>query len=71
MVLMVSVLQFLTVQIHLHRQAVVENVDTTTEISEVDRHVSNRSIAQELKIAYKTVLSHLRKIKDKNGFLFY
>ncbi|GFX31770.1 histone-lysine N-methyltransferase SETMAR [Trichonephila clavipes] len=34
---------------------VVENVDKITEIFEVDRHVSSRSIAQELKINHKTV----------------
>ncbi|GFV74960.1 histone-lysine N-methyltransferase SETMAR [Trichonephila clavipes] len=39
----------------------VENVDKITEIIEVDRHVSSRSIAQELKIDHKTVLNHLRK----------
>ncbi|GFW20056.1 histone-lysine N-methyltransferase SETMAR [Trichonephila clavipes] len=41
---------------------VVENVDKITEIIEVDQHVSSRSIAQELKIDHKTVLSHLRKV---------
>ncbi|GFX26569.1 hypothetical protein TNCV_4535811 [Trichonephila clavipes] len=46
---------------------VVENVDKITEIIEVDRHVSNRSIAQELKIDHKTVLSHLRKIGFKKA----
>ncbi|GFU00806.1 histone-lysine N-methyltransferase SETMAR [Trichonephila clavipes] len=40
---------------------VVENVDKITEIIEVGRHVSSRSIAQELKIDHKTVLNHLRK----------
>lgn len=40
---------------------VVENVDKVTEIIEVDRHVSSRSIAQELKIDHKTVLNHLHK----------
>lgn len=40
---------------------VVENVDKITEIIEVDRHVSSRSIAQELKIDHKTVLNHLHK----------
>ncbi|GFT14640.1 histone-lysine N-methyltransferase SETMAR [Trichonephila clavipes] len=40
---------------------VVENVDKITEIIEVYRHVSSRSIAQELKIEHKTVLNHLRK----------
>ncbi|GFV38378.1 histone-lysine N-methyltransferase SETMAR [Trichonephila clavipes] len=44
---------------------VIENVDTITEIIEVDRHVSSRSIAQELKIDHKTVLSHLSKVGFK------
>ncbi|GFV26119.1 transposable element Tcb2 transposase [Trichonephila clavipes] len=43
----------------------VENVDKITEIIEVDRHNSNRSIAQELKIDHKTVLNHLRKFGFK------
>ncbi|GFU22990.1 histone-lysine N-methyltransferase SETMAR [Trichonephila clavipes] len=44
---------------------VIENVDKITEIIEVDRHVSSRSIAQELKIDLKTVLSHLSKVGFK------
>ncbi|GFV47221.1 histone-lysine N-methyltransferase SETMAR [Trichonephila clavipes] len=44
---------------------VAENVDKTTEIIEVDRHVSGRSIAQELKIDHKIVLNHLRRFKKK------
>ncbi|GFX56707.1 histone-lysine N-methyltransferase SETMAR [Trichonephila clavipes] len=44
---------------------VVENVDKITEITEVDRPVNSRSIAQELKIDYKIVLSHLRKVGFK------
>ncbi|GFU70501.1 histone-lysine N-methyltransferase SETMAR [Trichonephila clavipes] len=44
---------------------VVENVDKITEINEVDRYVSSSSIAQELKIDDKTVLSHLRKVGFK------
>ncbi|GFU31449.1 histone-lysine N-methyltransferase SETMAR [Trichonephila clavipes] len=40
----------------------VENVDKITEIIEDERHVSNRSIAQELKIGHKTLLSHLSKV---------
>ncbi|GFY15242.1 histone-lysine N-methyltransferase SETMAR [Trichonephila clavipes] len=32
---------------------ILENVDKITEIIEVDQHVSNRTIAQELKIDYK------------------
>ncbi|GFW35719.1 histone-lysine N-methyltransferase SETMAR [Trichonephila clavipes] len=44
---------------------IVENVDKITEIIETDRQVSSRSIAQELKIDHKTVLSHLRKVGFK------
>ncbi|GFW42844.1 histonelysine Nmethyltransferase SETMARlike [Trichonephila clavipes] len=44
---------------------VVEKVDKITDIIEVNRHVSSRSIAQELKIDHKTVLSHLRKVGFK------
>ncbi|GFW95333.1 histone-lysine N-methyltransferase SETMAR [Trichonephila clavipes] len=44
---------------------IVDNVDKITEIVEIDRHVSSRSIAQELKIDHKTVLSHLRKVGFK------
>ncbi|GFW18528.1 histone-lysine N-methyltransferase SETMAR [Trichonephila clavipes] len=41
-------------------RSVVENVGNITEIFEVYRLVSSRSIAQGLKIDHKTVLSHLR-----------
>ncbi|GFU99159.1 histonelysine Nmethyltransferase SETMARlike [Trichonephila clavipes] len=41
---------------------VVENVDEATEIIEIDRHVSSRSIAQHLKIDHRTVLNHLLKV---------
>ncbi|GFS47789.1 histone-lysine N-methyltransferase SETMAR [Trichonephila clavipes] len=44
---------------------VVKNVSKITEIIEVDRLVSNYSIAQGLKIDHKTVLSHLRKVEFK------
>ncbi|GFX12124.1 histone-lysine N-methyltransferase SETMAR [Trichonephila clavipes] len=44
---------------------VVENVNKITEIIEVDRHVSSRSITQELKIDHKTVLNHLRRVRFK------
>ncbi|GFY17368.1 histone-lysine N-methyltransferase SETMAR [Trichonephila clavipes] len=44
---------------------VIENVDKITEIIEVDRHVSSRSITQELKIDHKTVLSYLSKVGFK------
>ncbi|GFU37624.1 histone-lysine N-methyltransferase SETMAR [Trichonephila clavipes] len=43
----------------------VENVDKITEIIEVDRHVSHRSIIQELKIDHKTVFSYLSKVGFK------
>ncbi|GFX01378.1 histone-lysine N-methyltransferase SETMAR [Trichonephila clavipes] len=43
----------------------IENVDKTTEIIEVDWHVSSRSITQELKIDHKTVLNHLSKVGFK------
>ncbi|GFV70345.1 histone-lysine N-methyltransferase SETMAR [Trichonephila clavipes] len=46
---------------------IVENVDKITEIIEVDRHNSNRSIAQELKIDHKTVLNPLRKVVQKEA----
>ncbi|GFV50410.1 histone-lysine N-methyltransferase SETMAR [Trichonephila clavipes] len=49
---------------------VVENVDKITEIIEVDRHVSSRSIAQELKTDHKTALNHLRKIQLKKKLDF-
>ncbi|GFW86618.1 putative DD34D transposase [Trichonephila clavipes] len=49
-------------------RSVVKNVDKITEIIEVDRHVSSRSIAQELKIGHKIVLSHLRKVVFKQKF---
>ncbi|GFW99266.1 hypothetical protein TNCV_3980911 [Trichonephila clavipes] len=44
---------------------VVVNVDKITEIIGVDRHVSSRSIGQELKIDHKTDLNHLHKIGFK------
>ncbi|GFU60266.1 histone-lysine N-methyltransferase SETMAR [Trichonephila clavipes] len=44
---------------------VVENIDKITEIIEDARHVSSRSIAQELKIDHKTVSSLLRKVGFK------
>ncbi|GFY25056.1 histone-lysine N-methyltransferase SETMAR [Trichonephila clavipes] len=44
---------------------VVENVDETPEIIEIDRHVSSRSIAQQLKINHKIFLNYLHKIGFK------
>ncbi|GFW84405.1 histone-lysine N-methyltransferase SETMAR [Trichonephila clavipes] len=49
---------------HTGRPA-IKNVNKITEIIEVDRHVTSRSIAQEIKINHKTVLSHLRKVGFK------
>ncbi|GFU08336.1 histone-lysine N-methyltransferase SETMAR [Trichonephila clavipes] len=46
---------------------VIENVDKITEKIEVDRHVSSRSITQELKIDHKTVLSDLKKVGFKKN----
>ncbi|GFV81288.1 histone-lysine N-methyltransferase SETMAR [Trichonephila clavipes] len=46
-------------------RSVVENVDKITEIIKVHRHVSSRSIAQELKINHRIVLNHLRKVEFK------
>ncbi|GFV43735.1 histone-lysine N-methyltransferase SETMAR [Trichonephila clavipes] len=51
-------------------RSIVENVDKITEIIEVEPHVSSRSIAQELKIGHKTVLSHLRKVGFKKKLEF-
>ncbi|GFX53401.1 putative DD34D transposase [Trichonephila clavipes] len=48
-------------------RSVVENVDEITKIIKVDRHVSSRSIAQELKIDHKIVLNHLRKLGLEMG----
>ncbi|GFS47279.1 histone-lysine N-methyltransferase SETMAR [Trichonephila clavipes] len=44
---------------------VIENVDKITGIIKVDRYVSSRSIAQELRIDHKIVLNHLRKVGFK------
>ncbi|GFW95947.1 histone-lysine N-methyltransferase SETMAR [Trichonephila clavipes] len=41
------------------------NVDKITEVVEVDRHVSSRSIAQKLNIDHKIVLNHLSKVGFK------
>ncbi|GFW33309.1 hypothetical protein TNCV_2859861 [Trichonephila clavipes] len=48
----------------------VENVDKTTERIEIDRHVSSRSITQELKINHSRKdnhLSHSRKVGFKKN----
>ncbi|GFV35966.1 histone-lysine N-methyltransferase SETMAR [Trichonephila clavipes] len=47
---------------------IVENVYKITEVIEVDRHVSSRSINQEGKTDYKTVLNHLSKVTFKKKF---
>ncbi|GFV04148.1 histone-lysine N-methyltransferase SETMAR [Trichonephila clavipes] len=44
---------------------VIETADKATEIIKIYRHVSSRSIAQELKIDHKTILNHLRKVAFK------
>ncbi|GFW70063.1 putative DD34D transposase [Trichonephila clavipes] len=44
---------------------IVENIDKITEIIEIHRDVSSRSITQKLKIDHKTVLSHLSKVGFK------
>ncbi|GFW90847.1 histone-lysine N-methyltransferase SETMAR [Trichonephila clavipes] len=44
---------------------VVDNVDKITEIIEINRHVSSRSISQDQKIDHKTVVSHLREVGFK------
>ncbi|GFX34479.1 hypothetical protein TNCV_3657171 [Trichonephila clavipes] len=49
---------------------VIENFDKISEIIYVDRHVSSRSITQELKIEHKTVLSNLRKLDSKRSSMF-
>ncbi|GFU39102.1 histone-lysine N-methyltransferase SETMAR [Trichonephila clavipes] len=41
---------------------IVQNVDKITEKIEVNRHVSSRSISQELTIEHKTVLNLLRQV---------
>ena len=40
---------------------VFKNVDKIMKMIEIDRNVSSRSIAQELKIDQKTVLNHIHK----------
>ncbi|GFW50846.1 transposable element Tc3 transposase [Trichonephila clavipes] len=49
------------------RRPVVENVDKTTEIFEIDRHVSGRSIAQELKIDIKQFQTVCEKLNSKRS----
>ncbi|GFV71312.1 histone-lysine N-methyltransferase SETMAR [Trichonephila clavipes] len=46
-------------------RTIVESIDKITEIIEVDRHVSSRSIVQELKIDHKTVLIHFLNVGFK------
>ncbi|GFW15989.1 histone-lysine N-methyltransferase SETMAR [Trichonephila clavipes] len=46
-------------------RSVFKNVDKTTEIIQVEWHVSSPRIAQELKIDHKIVLIHLRKVGFK------
>ncbi|GFY12522.1 histone-lysine N-methyltransferase SETMAR [Trichonephila clavipes] len=50
---------------------VVENVDKLTEIIEVDRYVSSRSITQKLKIHHKTILKTIcAKLDSKRSSTF-
>ncbi|GFY18575.1 hypothetical protein TNCV_2398001 [Trichonephila clavipes] len=56
-----SVQAFLMLRMHLAQACPSSKI----EIIQVDRHVSSRSIAQELKIDHKTVLNHLRKVGFK------
>ncbi|GFV81756.1 histone-lysine N-methyltransferase SETMAR [Trichonephila clavipes] len=51
-------------------KTVIENVDKITEMVEIDRHVSSRSIAQKLKIDHKAVINHLRKGQTLNSDLY-
>ncbi|GFU15338.1 histone-lysine N-methyltransferase SETMAR [Trichonephila clavipes] len=44
---------------------VVENIEKTTEIIQVERHVSRRSIVHGVKIDYRTVLNSLCKVGFK------
>ncbi|GFW69946.1 histone-lysine N-methyltransferase SETMAR [Trichonephila clavipes] len=46
-------------------RSVIKNDDKITEITQVGRHVSSHSIAQELKIDHKPVLSPLSKVGFK------
>ncbi|GFY01719.1 histone-lysine N-methyltransferase SETMAR [Trichonephila clavipes] len=43
-------------------RSIVENVDKIVEIIDAEWHVSDRSIARELKVDHKTLLNHLRKV---------
>ena len=49
---------------------VVENVCKIMEIIKVNRHVSSRSIAQELKMDQKTALNHIHKALLKKLDIF-
>ncbi|GFV68166.1 hypothetical protein TNCV_1874481 [Trichonephila clavipes] len=51
-------------------RSVVETVDKITEIIEVDRHVSSRSIAQELKIDHKTNFKPFAQLDSKRSSKF-
>ncbi|GFT68396.1 uncharacterized protein TNCV_659841 [Trichonephila clavipes] len=45
--------------------SILENVNKTTEMIEIDWHASSHSIAQELKIDHTAVLNHLHKTRFK------
>ncbi|GFT83837.1 hypothetical protein TNCV_639271 [Trichonephila clavipes] len=50
---------------------VIENVYKTTEIIEVERHISSLDITQELKIEHRTVSNHLHKAGLKKKLHMY
>ncbi|GFY01717.1 hypothetical protein TNCV_1467091 [Trichonephila clavipes] len=46
-------------------RSIVKNFDKIVEIIVAEWHVSDRSIARELKVDHKTLLNHLRKVGFK------
>ncbi|GFW41110.1 hypothetical protein TNCV_415191 [Trichonephila clavipes] len=52
---------------------IVENVGNITEIIQIDRYVSSRSIAQELQIDHKIVLNHFQPARtcQRRGVVFH
>ncbi|GFV89177.1 integrase catalytic domain-containing protein [Trichonephila clavipes] len=53
---------FLMLKMHLAQAGPSSKMSIKSQIIEIDRSVSSRSITQELKIDHKTVLCHLRKV---------
>jgi histone-lysine N-methyltransferase SETMAR len=49
---------------------IVVETDKIVEIIQVDRHVSTRSIGQELGIDHKTVWNHLQKIGFQKSWMY-